>query len=1222
MRAAEKRARIDAEDIEMEEPDPAPAPVPEAPAVRPSGRPARPIRLPKRYQDAVPPVPSTLPPAAATPVDSPQPPALSPHVSMSPSPEPVHQANTTVTTEPDSFGVYRSYSHQPTYDPEDLFSLEDVCDSDRLATSERGKPPQWSGFGSAMLTKTKEFFAPFLNPSTFRLMSWFYNGRERKSIADLDDLVQNVILSDDFQPTELEDFRTATELRRIDKHLKDSTFSAADGWHEASVKFRVPPPARDKRASERTAAEYTVEEVYYRKPLEVIRTALRETAASKFHFFPFRQFWKATPSSSPERLYGELYTADAMIAEHDKIQAQPREAGCTLETVVAAIMLYSDSTHLANFGTAALWPMYAFIGNQSKYIRAKPTSFAAHHLAYIPKLLDSFQEFYRAAYNTVASSAVLTHCKRELMHAILELLLDDEFMYAYEHGTVMEFADGVMRRVFPRIFTYSADYPEKILLACIKYLGKCPCPRCKVEKDKISQLGTRLDSRLRSKLARVDTHARRFTIEGARQWIYKGWSFVSKRIEDSIGVISMVPTRNAFSTRLYKFGYNFYSMFVPDLLHEFELGVWKATFTHLLRILYAWGRDTIQELNRRYRQVPTFGRDTIRRFNNNASGMKKLAARDFEDLLQCALPVFEILLPYDDDTVILNLLFDLATWHAYAKLRLHSDTTLQFFEGATAALGNSLRKFAKTTCERYVTMDLPQEEAARGRRKAAKAAKGGSAAKPTESSKKVRKFNLSTYKLHALGDYPQSIRDFGTTDGTSTQVGELEHRRVKRFFARTSKQKYTAQIVQHHRRERLLGKDRTTQKKRDHRKRKQTDQGPQAALEEEALPYTNPTDHYHISVSDRSHEHIPSWLRKHAKDPALKDFLPRLKDHLLARLLGHTFDGDETDYSDAERASVVLVNDRLYQHSVLRINYTTYDMRRDQDSINPRTHADIMVLSHEDPEGDPHPYWYARVVGVFHVYARQRGSDGVYSEPTRLVFLWVRWYGLDMDHLWGWKAKRLPRVGFLDNAEPGAFGFLDPEQVIRAVHLIPAFAYGRTAELLSPSIVRSPADEDKDWQYYYVNIFVDRDMFMRFRGGGVGHHGIREISQRLLRKDAVRTEEEVDPSSDESSDESSEPKCSSDNSNDSDGNGSKDNDNEGNMDDESSEDDDKDVDGSGEDDEEDDFGYGLDTPSDSDEEPNSEPDNGQDGEESDDNDDNINEEDQTELFEDDLYATL
>jgi hypothetical protein len=36
----------------------------------------------------------------------------------------------------------------------------------------------------------------------------------------------------------------------------------------------------------------------------------------------------------------------------------------------------------------------------------------------------------------------------------------------------------------------------------------------------------------------------------------------------------------------------------------------------------------------RFHQVPTFGRYTIRRFHNNVSEMKKLAARDFEDILQ------------------------------------------------------------------------------------------------------------------------------------------------------------------------------------------------------------------------------------------------------------------------------------------------------------------------------------------------------------------------------------------------------------------------------------------------------------------------------------------------------------------------------------------------------------------------------------------------------------
>ena len=41
-------------------------------------------------------------------------------------------------------------------------------------------------------------------------------------------------------------------------------------------------------------------------------------------------------------------------------------------------------------------------------------------------------------------------------------------------------------------------------------------------------------------------------------------------------------------------------MFVVDLLHEFELGVWKAIFTHLMRILFAAGGDCIQTLNKRF----------------------------------------------------------------------------------------------------------------------------------------------------------------------------------------------------------------------------------------------------------------------------------------------------------------------------------------------------------------------------------------------------------------------------------------------------------------------------------------------------------------------------------------------------------------------------------------------------------------------------------------------
>ena len=58
-------------------------------------------------------------------------------------------------------------------------------------------------------------------------------------------------------------------------------------------------------------------------------------------------------------------------------------------------------------------------------------------------------------------SILFTHCHRELFHAQWKDLLDDEFLQAYEHGMVFACGDNVERRLFPRIFTYSADYPEK-----------------------------------------------------------------------------------------------------------------------------------------------------------------------------------------------------------------------------------------------------------------------------------------------------------------------------------------------------------------------------------------------------------------------------------------------------------------------------------------------------------------------------------------------------------------------------------------------------------------------------------------------------------------------------------------------------------------------------------------------------------------------------------------
>lgn len=64
---------------------------------------------------------------------------------------------------------------------------------------------------------------------------------------------------------------------------------------------------------------------------------------------------------------------------------------------------------------------------------------------------------------------------------------------------------------------------------------------------------------------------------------------------------SHFSTQNAFAETLGPLGLDHFLMLVVDLLHEFELGVWKAIFTHLIRILYAAGPGgrLVAELDRR-----------------------------------------------------------------------------------------------------------------------------------------------------------------------------------------------------------------------------------------------------------------------------------------------------------------------------------------------------------------------------------------------------------------------------------------------------------------------------------------------------------------------------------------------------------------------------------------------------------------------------------------------
>ena len=118
---------------------------------------------------------------------------------------------------------------------------------------------------------------------------------------------------------------------------------------------------------------------------------------------------------------------------------------------------------------------------------------------------------------------------------------------------------------------------------------------------------------------------------------------------------------------------------------------------------------------------------------------------------------------------MVELLFIFSTWHALAKLHVHTDTSLRLLDMATTALGNALRYFAWVTCPTFKTFETSEEYAKRQRQQAA-AVSPTSSATPSSTGRQPRTFSLSTIKLHFFGDYVSCIKMYGTTDNYNSAL--------------------------------------------------------------------------------------------------------------------------------------------------------------------------------------------------------------------------------------------------------------------------------------------------------------------------------------------------------------------------------------------------------------------------------------------------------------------
>jgi hypothetical protein len=233
---------------------------------------------------------------------------------------------------------------------------------------------------------------PFPNTRLLHLFDWFYNTGDRKTMGNFRILQKTVLTPDGYNVDDMR-FNLESVNQAMDDVTRDpetNPFQAADGWHNEPVTIRI--PLGKKKGRQRRETEFSVSSLHYRRITEVVKSVYQNEQSSRtFHHVPFREYWQAPGTDTEhklERVYSEIYTSEAMNDEYEKLQRSPPEPGCEHERVIAALMFWSDATHLTNFGTAKLWPVYLFFGNQSKYERCKRNSHTASHIAYVPSVSE------------------------------------------------------------------------------------------------------------------------------------------------------------------------------------------------------------------------------------------------------------------------------------------------------------------------------------------------------------------------------------------------------------------------------------------------------------------------------------------------------------------------------------------------------------------------------------------------------------------------------------------------------------------------------------------------------------------------------------------------------------------------------------------------------------------------------------------------------------------
>lgn len=308
---------------------------------------------------------------------------------------------------PNSFGIVHEYTCSAGLLPQIVAGLHSVNKSLQRNVD------------CGYVERIQQIIYPFQTLSEFRLAHWFHTGGSNDAQRAGNRLINDVICAPRFHPEHLQGSsmeRINTILDGIDNPSSPEQICASDNWRATSVTIRVPsgerlgpakdsvPPASDEPNS---GILFEVPGLHHRSLLEVIRARFTNPLRSSgFVYTPYKKF-QTQPDSEDLRVRDELYTCDAWLEEHKHIQHHKilvDGAPCQLEHAIVALMVWSDPTQVTQFDATSVSPVYVYFGNQSTKEHRMPTSFAAEHVSYSPKVrFQSSSCIYKYLYKHTAT---------------------------------------------------------------------------------------------------------------------------------------------------------------------------------------------------------------------------------------------------------------------------------------------------------------------------------------------------------------------------------------------------------------------------------------------------------------------------------------------------------------------------------------------------------------------------------------------------------------------------------------------------------------------------------------------------------------------------------------------------------------------------------------------------------------------------------------------------